>query len=237
MRRREFMTLLGGAAATWPLTARAQQPAIPMIGFLSPSSSEMFAERLRAFRQGLKENGYVEGENVAIVYRWADGQFDRLPDLAAEFVRRQVAVIVTTGGAPSTLAAKAATTTIPIVFNAAEDPIRLGFAASLARPGGNLTGVNFFITELTAKRMELLRELVPGAIRVAVLVNPTSIANAETMLREVEAAARAMGLQIRIFNASTFRHRMLLNGDFTFCPIRDFNDLGSAKKQHSTTSA
>jgi putative ABC transport system substrate-binding protein len=205
VKRRYFITLLGGTAAAWPRAARAQQSAMPVIGFLSPSSSEMFADRLRGFRQGLKDTGYVEGENVAIVYRWADGQYDRLPELAAELVHRQVAVIVTAGGAPSTLAAKAATTTIPIVFNAAEDPVRLGLVASLARPGGNLTGVNFFITELTAKRMELLRELVPGARRVAVLVNPASVANAETTLREVEAAARAMGLQIQIFNASTGR--------------------------------
>jgi putative ABC transport system substrate-binding protein len=170
---------------------RAQQPAAPVIGFLSPSSSEMFAERLRGFRQGLRDTGYVEGENVAIVYHLTDGQYDHLPELAAELVRRQVAVIVTAGGAPSTLAPKAATTTIPIVFNAAEDPVRLGLVASLARTGGNLIGVNFFITELTAKRMELLRELVPGAIRVAVLVNPAIVANSETTSREVEAAARA----------------------------------------------
>jgi putative ABC transport system substrate-binding protein len=178
---------------------------MPAIGFLSPTSSEMFEARLRAFRQGLKENGYFEGENVAIVYRWADGQFDRLPELAAELVHLQVAVIVTAGGPPSTLAAKAATTTIPIVFNAAEDPVRLGFVDSLARPGGNLTGVNFFIAELTAKRMELLRELVPRAKRVAVLTNPAQSLNSETTVREVEAAARATGLQIQIFNATTSR--------------------------------
>ena len=178
---------------------------MPAIGFLSPTSSEMFEARLRAFRQGLKENGYFEGQNVAIVYRWADGQFDRLPELAAELVHLQVAVIVTAGGPPSTLAAKAATTTIPIVFNAAEDPVRLGFVDSLARPGGNLTGVNFFIAELTAKRMELLRELVPRAKRVAVLTNPAQSLNSETTVREVEAAARATGLQIQIFNATTSR--------------------------------
>jgi len=168
-----------------------------VIGVLNPASPDTFADELRAFHRGLKESGHVEGENVTIVYRWADGQYDRLPELAAELVRQQVAVIVTAGGAPSTLAAKAATTTIPIVFNSAEDPVRLGLVASLARPGGNLTGVNFFITELTAKRMELLRELVPAAKRVAVLVNPASVANSETTLREVEAAARAMGSALR----------------------------------------
>jgi putative tryptophan/tyrosine transport system substrate-binding protein len=203
MKRREFITLFGSATVAWPLVARAQQAAMPVIGFLSPTSSEMFDGRLRAFRQGLKENGYVEGENVAIAYRWADWQYDRLPELAAELVRRQVAVIVAAGGSP--LAAKAATTTIPIVFNAAEDPVRLGLVASLARPGGNLTGVNFFIAELTAKRMELLRELVPGAKRVAALVNPANVANAETTLRELEAAARVMGLQFPILKASSSR--------------------------------
>jgi len=203
MRRRAFISLLGGAAA-WPLTARAQQRAMPIIGFLSPTSSEMFEIRLRGFRQGLKENGYVEGENVAIVYRWAGGHYDRLPELAAELASQQVAVIITAGGSPSALAAKAATTTIPIVFLVGEDAVRLGLVASLARPGGNLTGVNFFITELTAKRMEFLRELVPRAARVAVLVNPATVENFATM-REVEAATRDTGLQIRTLHASTSR--------------------------------
>ena len=163
------------------------------------------ADQLRAFRQGLKDTGYVEGENVAIEYRWAEGQFDRLPALAAELVRRRVAVIATPEVAAAAFAAKAATTTIPIVFIVGEDPVKLGLVASLARPGGNLTGVNFFVGELTAKRLELLRELVPGAARVAVLVNPANAANAETTLRDVEPAARAMGLQIQILNASTSR--------------------------------
>ena len=165
----------------------------------------MYADRLRAFRQGLKDTGYVEGENVAIEYRWAENQIDRLPALAAELVRRRVAVIAATGGVTSTFAAKEATTTIPIVFAVGEDPVRLGLVASLNRPSGNLTGINFFNTELTAKRLELLREVVPGAARVAVLVNPTIAANTESVVRDVGAAARAVGLQIQVLNASTSR--------------------------------
>ncbi len=203
MRRRDFITLLGGAAAVWPLAARAQQPA-PVIGVLNSTSPDGSTERLRGFRQGLKDTGYIEGENVAIEYRWAENQIDRLPALAAELVRRRVTVIAATNYA-SALAAKAATTTIPIVCIVAEDPVRLGLVASLARPGGNLTGINFFSAELTAKRLELLRELVPGAARVAVLVNPANAITTETTLRDVESAARAMGLQIQVLNASTSR--------------------------------
>ncbi len=203
VRRRELIALLGGAAAAWPLAARAQQPAMPVIGFLDTRSPDTWIEdRLRAFRQGLKDTGYVERENVAIEYRWGENQVDRLPELAAELVRRQVAVLVTTGGAPALAAAKAATTTIPIVFVVAEDPVRLGFVASLARPGGNATGINIFTIELAAKRLELLRELVPGAARMAVLV---TAASAETTVRDVEAAARALGLQIQVFNVSAIR--------------------------------
>jgi ABC-type uncharacterized transport system substrate-binding protein len=199
-RRREFITLLGGAAAAWPLAAGAQQ-AMPIIGFLSPTAADTNAEYLRAFRQALKQTGYIEGRNVAIEYRWAENQMDRLPELAADLVRLRVAVIAA-AAQPAAFAAKAATTTIPVVFILSDDPVRLGLVASLARPVGNVTGVNFLNVEMTAKRLELLRALVPGAVRVAVLVNPAN-PNGETIVRDAEAAARAMGLQIQVHKAGT----------------------------------
>jgi len=205
MRRREFIALLGGAAAAWPLAARAQQPALPVIGFLGSASPDLYAVRLSAFRQGLKQAGYVEGQNVAIEYRWADGHYDRLPVLAAELVHRRVTVIVAGGGTPSVVAAKAATATIPIVFETATDPVQLGLVASLNRPGGNLTGVTNLNVEVGPKRLELLRELMPTAIIIAVLVNPTSGVLAEQVLHELEAAAPAFGMQLHALPASTER--------------------------------
>jgi putative tryptophan/tyrosine transport system substrate-binding protein len=206
MRRREFITLLGGAAAAWPLAAaRAQQPPMPVIGFLDSRAADAMASRLGAFRHGLKELGFAEGENVSVVYRWAENRVDRLPELAAELVGRQVTVIVTTGGPTTALAAKTATTTIPIVFLVGEDPVRLGLVGSLARPSGNLTGINLLANELEAKRLELLHQLVPRAARVAVLVNPADARNTETTLREVGAAARSIGMQVQVLSASTAR--------------------------------
>jgi ABC-type uncharacterized transport system substrate-binding protein len=205
VRRREFISLLGGAAVAWPLSARAQQPPMPVIGFLRSASPEPWADRLRAFRQGLSEAGYVEGRNVTIEYRWSDGRNDRLTALAADLVRRQVAVIVAPGSAPAALAAKAATLTIPVVFSTGGDPIALGLVASLNRPGGNLTGVTALSSEVGPKRLELLHGVVPTATIVALLVNPTSPGLARSATKDMEAAARTLGVQLHILEASTER--------------------------------
>jgi putative ABC transport system substrate-binding protein len=203
VKRREFITLLGGAAA-WPLEARAQQPALPVIGYLDVTSASERTYIVAAFRQGLTEVGYVEGHNVAIEYRWADGDYARLSEMAAELVRRQVSLIVTSGAAAGALAAKNATSAIPIVFAVGQDPVKLGLVESLARPGGNATGVNFLTNELVAKRLGLLRELVPNAARVAVLVNPSDVI-ADRIVGDAQAAAQAAGLELVLLNASTSR--------------------------------
>jgi putative tryptophan/tyrosine transport system substrate-binding protein len=204
MRRREFITLLGGAAA-WPLAARTQQqPGMPIVGFVEGRSAEATVRQAAAFRKALSETGYVEGQNVIVEYHWLDGQYDRLPALMADLVRRRVAVIVAFSNAPA-LAAKAATTTIPIVFGVGQDPVKLGLVVSLARPGGNATGINFFNQEAVAKRLGLLHDLVPKAVRIAVLVNPANPSATEPTLRELPEAARALGLQIAVLNASTSR--------------------------------
>ena len=203
MRRREFITLLGGAASAWPLTARAQQPAMPVIAFIDATSAVASARWTAAFRNGLNETGYTEGKNVAVEYHWLEGRYDRLPALLAELVGRRVAVIATPGSTPAALAAKAATTTIPIVFGVGEDPVKLGLVANLARPGGNATGINFFVSEVVLKRLGLLHDLVPGAVRIAVMINPGNAATAEATLREVQKAADAFGLQIHVLNART----------------------------------
>ena len=203
MRRRDFIKGIAGSGVLgWPLLASGQQLASPVIGFLDPRTPEVVGARLSGFRQGLKETSYVEGENVAIIYRWAEDQIDRLPALAVDLVRRPVAVIVASGP-PSSFAAKAATTTIPIVFLVGNDPVQLGLATSLSRPDGNMTGINIFNSELGAKRLELLRDLLPGAARIAVLVNPADASLSEPQSKEVTDAARTMGLQIQVHNANT----------------------------------
>ena len=203
LRRRQF-TMLVGSAAVWAPAALAQQPVMPVIGLLSPASPDEYVDRLKAFRQGLKIAGYVEHENVTVEYRWAGNRLEKLPGLAADLVRREVAAIAAFSPAPA-FAAKAATATIPIVFIVAEDPVKLGLVTSLARPGGNLTGINFFNVELATKRLELLRELVPGAVRIAALVNPANAAISDAELKDVEASARSMGLQLQVFRANSNR--------------------------------
>ncbi len=205
MRRRDFIKVIVGSTVAFPHSAVAQQPSLPVIGFLSSASLNEYAIRLSAFRQGLKDAGYVEGQNVTIEYRWADDQYNRLPALAAELVHRQVNVIVAGGGTPASMAAKAATTTIPIVFATAADPVASGFVASLDKPGGNVTGVTNLNVEMGPKRLELLHELLPSATIIAVLINPNSRALGERFLQSLQPAARVLGMQLRVFNASTTR--------------------------------
>jgi len=205
IRRREFITLLGGAAAAWPAAARGQQAGMPVVGFLHPATPDSFPDRLRAFRQGLKDTGYVEGESVAIVYRWGENQPDRLPALAADLARQQPTVIACAGGFRSMVALQQATRTIPIVFAVGEDPVASGLVTSIARPGGNLTGINFLNNELVAKRLEILRELIPGAARLGVLVNPDGMGEATATVKDLDLAARTIGLQLKILNARNGR--------------------------------
>lgn len=205
MKRREFLILIGGTATIWPLAAHGQQPAKPIIGFLGSASPDKYTIRLSAFRQGLKEAGFVDGQNVLVEYRWAEGLNDRLPALAAELVQRHVAVLIAGGGTPSALAAKAATATIPIVFELSPDPVALGLVASLNRPGGNITGVTNLNIETGPKRLELLRQMLPSAKSIAVLINPTSHALAKTFLQTLQPAASTLGLQLHILEASTER--------------------------------
>jgi len=221
MRRRDFIKVIVGSTAAFPLAARAQQPSLPVIGFLSSASPDEYAIRLRAFRQGLKDVGYVEGQNVTIEYRWADDQYNRLPALAAELVHRQVNVLVAGGGTPSAMAAKAATTTIPIVFAIATDPVAGGFVASLDKPGGNITGVTNLNVEMGPKRLQLLRELLPNATTIAVLFNPNSPALGDRFLQDLQPAARVLGMQLRVLNAST---------------KRDFDTVFAALAQHQASA-
>jgi putative ABC transport system substrate-binding protein len=203
MRRRDFIKGIAGSAGAWPLAARAQQAAMPVVAFFSGRSADASVRVATAFRKGLNETGYVEGQNVTVEYHWLEGRYDRLPALMADLVRRQVAVIASPGSGPVVLAAKAATATIPIIFGVAEDPVRLGLVANLARPGGNATGINFFVNEVVAKRLRLLHDMVPKAVRVAVLVNPSNVSSTEATLHVVQEAARAIGVQTEIVNATT----------------------------------
>jgi putative tryptophan/tyrosine transport system substrate-binding protein len=205
MRRREFIAGIGGAAASWPLAAGAQQPVLPVVGFVTTRSADASVDIVAAFRKGLGENGYVEGRNITVEYHWLDGQFDRVPTLMADLVRRRVAVIATPGNTLVTTAAKAATTTIPIVFSIGTDPVKTGLVASFARPGGNATGINYFALEVSAKRLGLLHALAPKAVRVAILINPANGPSADATLQSVQDAARSIGLQTQVLNASTSR--------------------------------
>jgi putative tryptophan/tyrosine transport system substrate-binding protein len=205
MKRRDFIRAVVGTAIAWPVVVRAQQSAIPVVGFLDSRSSETVGNRLRGFRQGLGEDGYAEGGNVAIEYRWAENQLDRLPELAGDLVRRRVGVIIASGGQSVNFAAKAATTTIPVLFLSAQDPVKVGLVTNLARPSGNLTGVNFFNAELGAKRFDLLREMLPNVRRIAVLVDPTAQENTEMTLHEVETAARVGSIQVQVLKAANSR--------------------------------
>jgi ABC-type uncharacterized transport system substrate-binding protein len=242
MKRREFITLLGSTAAAWPFAGRAQQRAMPVIGFLSSTSPQVYAARLPAFAQGLKEEGYIEGQNVAIEYRWAGDHDDRLPELAAELVHRQVTMIAA-GGSPSTVAAKAATATIPIVFETASDPVTLGLVASLNRPGGNLTGVTNLTVEVGQKWLQLLRELLPAATNIAVLVNPSAPAITEQFMRDLQAAAASLGMQLNVLQASTdrdldtvfaaFRADALVIGPYLFFNSRK-EQLGALSLRHAS---
>jgi putative ABC transport system substrate-binding protein len=202
MRRREFITLLCGAAAAWPLAARAQQSALPVVGFLSSRSPGESSEVVAAFRRGLRDSGFIEGQNLLIAFRWADGRYDRLPALAAELVQLRVAAMFAAGGPPAAFAAKAATQATPVVFSAVNDPVRLVLVASLNRPGGNLTGTNSFTVELAAKDIQLLKELVPATTLVAYLVNPSN-PSVENYVKEAATAASALGIAVRVLNAST----------------------------------
>ena len=203
MRRREFIALTGAAVAAWPLSVRAQQPSLPVIAFLSPRSADASVRVTAAFRKGLNETGYVEGQNVTVEYHWLEGRYDRLPALLADLVRRQVAVMAIPGSAPAVLAAKAATATIPIIFGVGEDPVGLGLVANLARPSGNATGINFFVNEVVGKRLRLLHDMVPKAVRVAVLLNPSNVVSTEATLHITQEVARAIGVQTEIVNATT----------------------------------
>jgi putative ABC transport system substrate-binding protein len=201
--RRQFITVFGGAAAAWPLAVRAQQPAIPVVGFIHGGAADAFPGRIAAFRVGLSETGYVEGQNVVIEYHWLEGHFERLPAVLAELIRRRVAVIATPGSTPASIAAKAATATIPIVFGVSEDPVALGIVASLARPGGNATGINFFVGEIDAKRFGLMHELLPNATRFAVLVNPSDTTATAATSKALKEAAGTLGVDVVFFSAST----------------------------------